>query len=243
MARLQRRPLLVHEQNSVAGLANRILARLADRVLTGFPDTLPGGECCGNPLRPEIYALPAPAQRFKDRSGPLHLLVLGGSLGAAALNTQVPLALALLPTAERPLVRHQSGAQHLAALQASYAAAGVAAECSPFIEDMAAAYAWADLVICRAGALTIAELAAVGVASILVPFPHAVDDHQTRNARFLADAGAAILLPQKEATAEKLALLRTLTREQLLQMAERARALATPEATAVVARSCMELGK
>ena len=212
-------------------------------MLTGFPDALPRGECCGNPLRPEIYALPEPAQRFKDRSGPLRLLVLGGSLGAAALNTQVPRALALLPTAERPLVRHQSGEQHLSTLQDNYAQAGVAAECVAFIEDMAAAYAWADLVICRAGALTIAELAAVGVASILVPFPHAVDDHQTRNARFLADAGAAILLPQKEATAEKLALLRTLTREQLLQMAERARALAKPEATNTVARTCMELGK
>jgi len=243
MARLQRRPLVVHEQNSIAGLANRLLSRIADRVLTGFPATLPRGECCGNPLRPEIYAVAEPALRFRDRSGPLRLLVLGGSLGAAALNEQVPRALALLPVTERPLVRHQSGEQHLAALQTNYATAGVAAECTPFIEDMASAYAWADLVICRAGALTVAELAAVGVASILVPFPHAVDDHQTCNARFLADAGAAILLPQKEATAEKLALMRTLTREQLLQMAERARALARPEATAVVARSCMELGK
>ena len=243
MARLARRPLLVHEQNSVAGLANRVLARIADRVLTGFPDTLPRGEWCGNPLRAEICALPAPAQRFKDRSGPLRLLVLGGSLGAAALNEQVPRALARLAAPERPLVRHQSGEQHLAALQANYARAGVAAECTPFIDDMAAAYAWADLVICRAGALTVAELAAVGVASILVPFPHAVDDHQTRNARFLADAGAAILLPQERATAEELALLRTLTREQLLQMAERARALAKPEATNTVARTCMELGK
>jgi len=243
MARLQRRPLLVHEQNSVAGLANRVLARIANRVLTGFPDTLPGGEWCGNPLRPEICAQPEPAQRFKDRSGPLRLLVLGGSLGAAALNEQVPRALALLPHDARPLVRHQSGAQHLGALQDNYAAAGVQAECSPFIEDMAAAYAWADLVICRAGALTIAELAAVGVASVLVPFPHAVDDHQTRNARFLADSGAAILLPQERATAEELALLRTLTRGQLLQMAERARALAKPEATHFVARTCMELAQ
>ncbi len=243
MARLQGRPLLVHEQNSVAGLANRVLARLADRVLTGFPDVLARGEWCGNPLRPEICALAEPAARFADREGPLRLLVLGGSLGAAALNTQVPLALARLPVAERPLVRHQSGEKHLAALQTNYAQAGVEAECLPFIEDMATAYAWADLVICRAGALTVAELAAVGVASILVPFPHAVDDHQTRNARFLADAGAAILLPQARATAEELSLLRSLTRAQLLQMAERARALAKPEATQTVARTCMELAK
>lgn len=243
MARLQRRPLLVHEQNAIAGLANRVLARIASRVLTGFPGTLPGGECCGNPLRPEICSLPEPAARFKDRSGPLRLLVLGGSLGAAALNEQVPRGLALLPAAERPLVRHQSGAQHLVALRANYAAAGVQAECLPFIEDMASAYAWADLVICRAGALTVAELAAVGVASILVPFPKAVDDHQTANARFLANAGAAILLPQDRATAEEFALMRTLTRPQLLQMAERARALAKPEATAIVARACMESAK
>ena len=241
MARCLRRPLVVHEQNSVAGLANRVLARIADRVLTGFPDTLAGGVCCGNPLRPDILGLPEPAQRLSARSGPLRLLVLGGSLGAAALNEQVPRALALLPMAERPQVRHQSGEKHLEVLRANYAAAGVEAECLPFIEDMGAAYAWADLVVCRSGALTVAELAAVGVASILVPFPHAVDDHQTGNARFLAQAGAAILLPQEELTAEKLALMRTLTRPQLLQMAEKARALARPEATASVARTCMEL--
>ncbi len=240
MARLQGRPLLVHEQNSVAGLANRVLARLASRVLTGFPGVLAGGECCGNPLRPELCALPEPAARFKDRSGPLRLLVLGGSRGAAALNARVPEALALLPATDRPLVRHQSGEQQLQALRENYGRAGVEADCVPFIEDMAAAYAWADLVICRAGALTVAELAAVGVASVLVPFPHAVDDHQTANARFLAGAGAAILLPEARASAAELALLRSLTRSQLLQMAERARALAKPGATAFVARACME---
>ena len=243
VARWQRRPLVIHEQNSVAGLANRVLARVATRVLTGFPTTLPRGNCCGNPLRADITALPEPGQRFQGRSGPLRLLVIGGSRGAAALNAQVPKAMALLAPTERPQVRHQSGEQHLATLQANYAAAGVEAECLPFIEDMGEAYAWADLVICRAGALTVAELAAVGVASILVPFPHAVDDHQTSNARFLASAGAAILVPQDELSAEKLALMRSLTRPQLLQMAERARALARPEATAEVARACMELAK
>ena len=243
MARWQRRPLVIHEQNSVAGLANRVLARIARRVLTGFPLSLPHAEYCGNPLRPEIAGLPEPALRFQQRSGPLHLLVLGGSLGATALNEQVPKAMALLTAAERPVLKHQAGEKHLDALRANYAAAGVDAECLPFIEDMGAAYAWADLVICRAGAITVAELAAVGVASILVPFPYAVDDHQASNARFLADAGAAIVLPQAELSAEKLALMRTLTRPQLLQMAERARALAKPDAAAVVARACMELAK
>lgn len=243
MAALSGRALVVHEQNSVAGLANRVLARVATRVLTGFPGTLRRGEWCGNPLRPEIAALASPALRFKDRAGPLQLLVLGGSLGAAALNESVPLALALLPEAERPRVVHQSGERHLEALQQNYRAAAVKADCVAFIEDMAGAYAWADLVICRAGALTVAELAAAGVASILIPFPHAVDDHQSGNARFLANAGAAILLPQAELTPQKLALVRNLTREQLLQMAEKARALAKPEATAAVARACLELAK
>lgn len=241
MAALLGRPLVVHEQNSVAGLANRVLSRVADRVLTGFPGTLKKGEWCGNPLRPEIAALKAPAQRFKDRAGPLRLLVVGGSLGAAALNEQVPKALALLAPEERPLVVHQSGEKHLEALKHNYAAAGLSAKCVAFIEDMGGAYEWADLVICRAGALTVAELAAAGVASILVPFPYAVDDHQSGNARFLANAGAAILLQQGELTPQKLALIRNLTRDQLLQMAEKARALAKPDATAAVARACMEL--
>ena len=243
MAALTRRPLVVHEQNSVAGLANRVLARVANRVLTGFPGTLGRAEWCGNPLRAEIAGLAEPAQRFKDRAGALRLLVLGGSLGATALNETVPQALALLPEAERPQVVHQSGERHLEALERNYGAAGVKAECVAFIEDMAGAYAWADLVICRAGALTIAELAAAGVASILIPFPHAVDDHQSGNARFLANAGAAILLPQTELTPERLSLMRNLTRAQLLQMAEKARALAKPEAAAAVAWACMVLAK
>ena len=243
MAALARRPLVLHEQNSVAGLANRVLSGLADRVLTGFPGTLAKGVWVGNPLRPEIAALPEPAQRFAGREGPLHLLVLGGSLGAAVLNEQVPKALALLAEGDRPQVVHQSGGKHLEELKCNYAAAGLAANCVAFIEDMAGAYEWADLVICRAGALTVAELAAAGVASILVPFPHAVDDHQSANARFLANAGAAILLPQDEMTPQTLSLMRNLTRGQLLQMAEKARELARPDATATVARACMELAK
>ena len=243
MAALTRRPLVVHEQNSIAGLANKTLATLASRILTGFPGVLRKGEWCGNPVRPEIARLAPPAQRFAGRNGPLHVLVLGGSLGAQALNTAIPKALALIPPQERPEVVHQSGEKHLELLKQAYAAAGVAGHLVPFIEDMAGAYAWADLVICRAGALTISELAAAGVASILVPFPSAVDDHQTVNARFLSNAGAAILLPQSELTAEKLSLIHSMSREQLLQMAEKARALAKPDAAADVAKICMELAQ
>ncbi|MEK7736475.1 MAG: undecaprenyldiphospho-muramoylpentapeptide beta-N-acetylglucosaminyltransferase [Pseudomonadota bacterium] len=243
MAVLKNFPLVVHEQNSVAGMANRVLAKVADRVLTGFPHVILNGVWCGNPVRAEIAALLPPLERFKNRAGPLRLLVVGGSLGAQALNQAVPKALALMSEEERPQVVHQSGAKRLDELRKNYAQAGVQANCVAFIEDMAGAYEWADLVICRAGALTVAELAAAGVASILVPFPHAVDDHQTANARFLANAGAAILLPQNELSAEKLALLRTLNREQLVQMAEKARALAKPDATAVVAGICMELAR
>lgn len=243
MAALSGRPLVLHEQNSIPGLANKVLARFAKKILTGFPEVFSNGEWCGNPVRPEIAAIAMPAARFAGRNGPLHLLVVGGSLGAQALNETVPLALELIPKAERPEVVHQSGEKHLETLKAIYQGAGVDAHLVPFIEDMAGAYAWADLVICRAGALTIAELAAAGAASILVPFPHAVDDHQTSNARFLAAAGAAILLPQAELTAEKLSLLRTLSRGQLQQMAEKARALAKPDATAAVAKVCMELAQ
>ena len=246
MAVLKGRPLVLHEQNSVAGLANKVLSRVADRVLTGFPDVMQKGEWCGNPVRHDIATLPAPIERFDNREAqgePLHLLVIGGSLGAQALNAAVPKSLALLAEDERPQVVHQAGAKHLESLRRNYQEAGVVANCVAFIEDMAGAYEWADLVICRAGALTVAELAAAGVASILVPFPHAVDDHQTVNARFLANAGAAILLPQDELTPERLALLRNLSRAQLLQMAEKAHGLAKPEATATVARICMELAK
>ncbi len=236
-------PLALHEQNSVAGLANKVLAGVADLVLTGFPAVMKKGDWVGNPVREDIARLPSPAERYRGRQGPLRLLVVGGSLGAQALNEALPQALALIPLDQRPEVVHQSGEKHLAKLQAGYAAAGVKANCVAFIADMAGAYEWADLVICRAGALTVAELAAAGVASILVPFPHAVDDHQTGNARFLANAGAAILLPQAESSPQRLALIAGMSREQLLQMAEKARALAKPDATAAVARSCMALAK
>ncbi len=243
MAWLTGRPLVLHEQNSIPGLANKVLARLAKRVLTGFPEVFKSGEWCGNPVRPPIAALVPPEQRFSGRVGPLRILVVGGSLGAQSLNEAVPLALALIPAEERPEVVHQSGEKQLDLLKENYQRAGVTAHTVAFIEDMAGAYEWADLVICRAGALTIAELAAAGAASILVPYPHAVDDHQTANARFLANAGAAILLPQTELTAEKLSLLRTLSRGQLQQMAEKARELAKPDATADVAKVCMEVAK
>ena len=243
MAALKGIPLVLHEQNSVAGLANRVLAKVADRVLSGFPDVLAKGEWVGNPVRPEIAALPTPAERLAGRSGPLHVLVIGGSLGAQALNEMVPRGMAQLAEHERPHIVHQSGEKHLDALTANYAAAGVHAHCVAFIEDMAGAYDWADLVICRAGALTIAELSAAGVASLLVPFPHAVDDHQTGNARFLSETGAAVLLPQTTLTPESIAELRNYSREQLLTMAASARALAKPDAAARVAEICAEIAK
>ena len=243
MASLRGIPLVLHEQNSVAGLANRVLATVADRILTGFPEVFKQGDWVGNPVRPEIAALPPPAVRYAQHEGPLHLLVVGGSLGAQALNETLPTALALLAEQERPEVVHQSGERHLPALTERYASAGVKAHCVAFIKDMAGAYDWADLVICRAGALTVAELAAAGVASLLVPYPHAVDDHQTSNARFLGNAGAAILLPQDQLTPQHLAELRNLSRQQLTQMAEKARELARPEATAEVARICQEVAR
>ena len=242
MAALLGRPLVIHEQNSIAGLANRVLAGVADRKLCAFPGALKDAAYVGNPVRAEIGAVPEPSARYAGRSGPLRVLVVGGSLGAKALNDTVPRALALIPAATRPVVTHQSGAQHLEALKAAYAAAGVQADARAFIDDMAAAYAGADLAICRAGATTVAELAAAGVPSVLVPFPHAVDDHQTRNARFLSDAGAAALVPQSELAPERLAaLLARFDRAHLLEMASRARALGRPDATRSVAQACMEL--
>ncbi|UCV08658.1 undecaprenyldiphospho-muramoylpentapeptide beta-N-acetylglucosaminyltransferase [Dechloromonas denitrificans] len=243
MASLLGKPLVLHEQNSVAGLANRVLASVADRIATGFPNVLAKGAWLGNPVRPEIAAIAPPAERFAERSGALRLLVIGGSLGAQALNEMVPKGMALLAADEQPQIVHQAGEKHLEALKANYAAVGVQAHCVPFIEDMAGAYAWADLVICRAGALTIAELAAAGVASILVPFPHAVDDHQTGNAKFLVNVGGAFLLPQDELTPESISLIRNYSRSQLLEMAEKARSLAKPDATEEVANICAESAK
>ena len=239
MAALRGIPLVLHEQNSVAGLANRVLAKVADRVLAGFPDALSGAQWTGNPVRADIAALPDPATRFNGRTGPLNILVVGGSLGAQALNEAVPRALALIPENERPRVTHQAGERNMPALETAYRQACVTATLAPFINDMANAYAQADLVICRSGALTVAELAAAGVASVLVPFPHAVDDHQTGNARFLADAGAAVLMPQRDLNAASLAaLIRSLDRPALQDMARRARARARPGASAEVADIC-----
>jgi UDP-N-acetylglucosamine--N-acetylmuramyl-(pentapeptide) pyrophosphoryl-undecaprenol N-acetylglucosamine transferase len=244
MAVLRGVPLVLHEQNSIAGLANKVLAQIADRVATGFPGALPKSVWAGNPVRGEIAAVAAPARRYAARQGRLRLLVVGGSLGAQVLNETVPQALAQIPASERPRVAHQSGAKNLEALRAAYARAGVEAELLAFIDDMALRYAEADLVICRAGALTVAELAAAGVASILVPLPHAVDDHQTGNARFLADAGAAVLLPQRELSPARLAeLLMGFTRETLAMMADKARALAKPDATRLVAEACMGVAR
>jgi len=244
MASLLARPLAVHEQNAIAGLANRVLAAVADKAMVAFPGALKKAEWTGNPVRAEIAGIAAPEERFTGRSGPLRLLVVGGSLGAQALNEAVPRALALLRREERPQVVHQAGEKHLDALRANYAAAGVAGELVAFIDDMAQRYAESDLVLCRAGATTVAELSAGGVASILVPFPHAVDDHQSANAAFLAERGAAILLPQPEMTPDRLAaLLRSLDRARLLDMARKARALGKPDAARMVAERCMALAE
>ena len=249
MAALLRRPLVIHEQNSIAGLSNKVLAHIAQKTLSGFPDVLPNAVWCGNPVRGSIAGLPDPQARYAVRSGKLNLLVVGGSLGAKALNEAMPQALTLLPEEIRPNVVHQTGKQHFAAVQQLYRQASVQADIQPFLDDMASSYAHADLVICRAGALTIAELAAAGVASILVPFPFAVDDHQTHNARFLSERDAAILLPQNELNAEKLAqLLRDLVndeqgREKLSAMAQQARAVAKPDAAQQVAQVCAELAE
>ena len=242
MTALLRKPLLIHEQNSIAGLSNKVLARLAARVMSGFPDVLPQAEWCGNPVRDSIATLPEPQARYAARSGVLNLLVVGGSLGAQAINECVPQALALLPLAVRPTVLHQTGKQHFSAVQAAYQQANVMGEVQPFLDDMAQHYAWADIVICRAGALTVAELAAAGVASILIPFPYAVDDHQSGNARFLSEHGAAILLPQAELKPQYLAdLLRDMTREHALQMAQAAHKLTKASAAQRVAQVCEEL--
>ena len=239
MAALTGTPLVVHEQNSVAGLTNRLLARIAQRVLVAFPGALKGAQWCGNPVRDDVRHLIEPSLRYAGREGPLRLLVVGGSLGARALNTIVPQALALMPQASRPQVIHQSGRKHLEELQLAYAQAGVEAQTLGFIDDMAKAYSDADLVISRAGAMTVAEVSAAGVASLMIPFPHAVDDHQTANARFLSDRDAALLIAQSDLTPQALAeLLGSLDRDRLLGLAIRARGLARPDAAHAVADIC-----
>ena len=242
MSVLLGKPLVLHEQNSVAGMANRVLAQVADRVFTAFPDVLKNAQWVGNPLRPAFTQQPDAAQRFAGRSGPLKLLVVGGSLGARALNELVPKALALINAASRPQVTHQSGAAQIDALRANYAAAGVQADLTPFIDDTAQAFADADLVIGRAGASTVTELAAVGAAAVFVPFPAAVDDHQTVNARFLVEAGGGWLLPQAGLTPEALAaLLQGMDRSSLLARAQAAARLKQINATASVVAACEEL--
>jgi UDP-N-acetylglucosamine--N-acetylmuramyl-(pentapeptide) pyrophosphoryl-undecaprenol N-acetylglucosamine transferase len=242
------RPLVIHDSNAVAGLANRVLAFGADRILLGFPDAMKGAHArrtawVGNPLRADIAQVPPPEARCAAREGPLNLLVVGGSLGAAALNDIVPAALALLPAARRPRVVHQAGARHIEALRSAYAQHGVEGECVAFIDDMAARYAAADFVICRGGALTVAELAAVGVGALIVPLPGAIADEQSANARFLVDAGAAMAVPQAELSAATLAqLVASLDRPRLLAMAQAARALARPDATRRVADTCIAEG-
>ena len=243
-ARLLHCPLVVHEQNRVAGFTNRKLAGHAQRVLAGFADTLPNADWVGNPVRSAIAALAAPGERFARHAGRARLLVLGGSLGARALNEALPQALARLPHERRPEVLHQSGQRGEAEARAAYARAGVEARVVPFIDDMAGTYAWADLAVCRAGALTLAELTAAGLGAVLIPFPHAVDDHQTRNAEALVAAGAAQLIQERDLNVDALAQrLDALLgdRAQLVAMAAAARTLAKPDAAAVIAKACLEV--
>lgn len=241
-AALLRIPLVLHEQNAVAGLANRVLARLAQRVFSAYPNALPAAHWVGNPLRAEFLQQATPQQRFAARSGPLRVLVVGGSLGARALNTVVPQALALIAPEQRPTVIHQSGEKQIDELRANYAAAGVAATLTPFIDNTAQAFAEADLVLCRAGASTVTEIAAVGAAAVFVPFPFAVDDHQTHNARFLVEAGGGWLLPQPQLTPAYLAhMLQTLDRNALLQRAVAAKTMEKTQATQAMAAACEEL--
>jgi len=242
------RPLVLHDANAVAGLATRVLAYGADRILLGFPQALRGRhakivEWVGNPLRDAICELPPPSQRFAGRGGPLRLLVVGGSLGAQALNDVVPAAVAQLHAGARPQIVHQAGERHIEALRSGYARAGVQADCVAFIDDMAARYAWADFVICRGGALTISELAAVGLGAIVVPLPGAIADEQSANARFLVDAGAAWMEPQARLTPARLAeRLRSLDRPRAAAMAEAAHAQGKRDAAARVAEACFALG-
>jgi len=236
------KPLVLHEQNSVAGMANKVLAGVADRVFTAFPGVLKKAQWVGNPLRAAFTRQAAPSERFVVRTGPLRLLVVGGSLGAQALNDIVPRALALIPAENRPVVTHQSGATQIDTLRANYQAAGVQAELTPFIDDTASAFAAADIIVCRAGASTVTEIAAVGAAAIFVPFPFAVDDHQTTNARFLVNAGGGWLVQQSDLTPEGLAkMLLNSERTALVDIAEKAKNMQKINATREVVAACEEL--
>ncbi|TDY01148.1 undecaprenyldiphospho-muramoylpentapeptide beta-N-acetylglucosaminyltransferase [Thiohalophilus thiocyanatoxydans] len=244
---LLRRPLLIHEQNAIPGLTNRLLSHLALQVMEAFPGSFKNDRVLhtGNPVRQDIIDLSAPAQRLPRHEGAIRILVIGGSLGAQVLNETVPQALSRLPDEIPVTVRHQAGRGKLESAREAYASAGIQAETVMFIDDMADAFEWADLVICRAGALTVFELASAGLASVLVPYPYAVDDHQTANARYLEEAGAARLMPAREFNAERLAaVLRELLeqgRDNLLAMAERARQRAMPDATRIVGQRCLEV--
>ncbi|MCX5471270.1 undecaprenyldiphospho-muramoylpentapeptide beta-N-acetylglucosaminyltransferase [Alcaligenes sp. A-TC2] len=244
MSFVSRRPLVVHEQNAVAGTANRYLAKMATSVLTGFPGALPGAVTVGNPVRDAFVGQGPAAERYAKRSGPLRILVVGGSLGAAALNKVVPEAMALIPAEQRPHVTHQSGQQHLESLQQSYADNQVQADCKAFIGDMAQAMKEADVLICRAGAMTVAEVAAIGVAALFVPLPHAIDDHQTANARYLSECSGAWLKKQSELTAQWLAQwLQGLNREELSRVASHAQEHAQLNATQQIAEACQQAAR
>lgn len=242
---LSRTPLLIHEQNATAGLTNRFLAHFARRIYQAFPNTFAAryqAITCGNPVREEIWQIEAPIQRLSGRAGPINLLITGGSQGAQSFNEMLPKTLATM--AVKPNIRHAAGKGRAEQTRRNYQDQGVSAEVLEFIGDMASSYAWADLVICRAGALTVSELAAAGVASVLIPYPHAVDDHQTKNGQWLEEAGAAILIQQKELSEERLAsLLTTLQSERptLINMATAARALAQQDATLVIAKACLDV--
>ncbi len=243
MAWLLHLPLLIHEQNAVAGMSNRLLAKLANKVMQAFPGSLRNAEHVGNPVRSEITGIAAPEQRFAERSGALRILVFGGSLGASRLNEVVPQACAQLAQNKQLSIRHQAGPGNFHQAKANYSQLGVDAEVFEYIDDMPAMYAWADLVICRAGAMTIAELAAAGVASVLVPYPYAVDDHQTMNAKYLSDAGAAVLIQQQQLDTESLVnILQTIDRPQALLMAQKARQRGMPESTQRVTEACLFAG-
>jgi UDP-N-acetylglucosamine--N-acetylmuramyl-(pentapeptide) pyrophosphoryl-undecaprenol N-acetylglucosamine transferase len=249
-ARLMGKPLVIHEQNAIAGMTNRWLAKIATRVLQAFPNTFAASKKSihtGNPVRQSILELDDPQQRMQGRTGAIRILIVGGSLGAQALNECVPQAIAMLDTTGLPEVWHQTGKQKLDSTQQRYEQLNVKARLSEFVDDMDVAYAWADLIICRAGAMTVSEISNVGLASILVPYPYAVDDHQTANASYLSNAGAAILIQQVDLTPERLAAelkqLISAGREKLLQMANSALATAKPAATSDVARLCMEVAR
>lgn len=242
MAKLAGIPVVLHEQNAVAGTANKTIAKFATKILTGFPQVLPHAQMVGNPVRQDLLHIELPEQRYAQRQGALKLLVVGGSLGASALNTLVPEALALIPENARPEVIHQSGEQHLAVLQETYARLGVKAKCVAFIDDMASVLSEADLMICRAGAMTVAEVAGVGVAALFVPLPHAIDDHQTANAAWLSREQAAFSYAQKDLKSQSLSeFLQQCTREQLAQVAIKARQMAYTNATQDIADACVSV--